>query len=216
MSEPFADTQSAVLERFRGWGLPVNPRTKLCRSAADMIAHYRAIEAERADLGYDIDGVVYKVDDLGLQKRLGFVSRAPRWGARPQVRRPGGDHAAAGHRHQCRAHRLAQPLARLKPVTVGGVVVSNATLHNEGYVQGVGGDGEPIREGRDIRVGDTVIVVRAGDVIPKVMDVVLDKRPADAVPYVFPETCPACGSKAVRELNRAPRRSTRSGAAPAG
>ena len=201
VSEPFADTQSAALERFRGWGLPVNPRTKLCRSADEMIAHYRAIEAERADLGYDIDGVVYKVDDLALQRRLGFVSRAPRWAlAHKFAAQEAITQLLAIDINVGRTGSL-NPLARLKPVTVGGVVVSNATLHNEGYVQGVGGDGEPIREGRDIRISDTVIVVRAGDVIPKVMDVVLDKRPADATPYVFPETCPACGSRAVRELN---------------
>ncbi|MBB2962960.1 NAD-dependent DNA ligase LigA [Methylobacterium sp. R2-1] len=201
VSEPFDDTQSAVLERFRGWGLPVNPRTKLCRSAEEMIAHYRAIEAERAGLGYDIDGVVYKVDDLGFQRRLGFVSRAPRWAlAHKFAAQEAITELLAIDINVGRTGSL-NPLARLKPVTVGGVVVSNATLHNEGYVQGVGADGEPIREGRDIRVGDTVIVVRAGDVIPKVMDVVLDKRPADAVPYVFPEACPACGSRAVRELN---------------
>ena len=201
VSDPFADSQSAVLERFSGWGLPVNPRTRLCRSAAEMIAHYRAIEAERADLGYDIDGVVYKVDDLALQRRLGFVSRAPRWAlAHKFAAQEAITQLLAIDINVGRTGSL-NPLARLKPVTVGGVVVSNATLHNEGYVQGVGGDGEPIREGRDIRVGDTVIVVRAGDVIPKVMDVVLDKRPAEAVPYVFPETCPACGSRAVRELN---------------
>ena len=201
VSEPFADTQHAVLERFSAWGLPVNPRTKLCPSADEMIAHYRSIEAERADLGYDIDGVVYKVDDLGFQRRLGFVSRAPRWAlAHKFAAQEAITQLLAIDINVGRTGSL-NPLARLKPVTVGGVVVSNATLHNEGYVQGVGGDGEPIRDGRDIRVGDTVIVVRAGDVIPKIMDVVLDKRPADALPYVFPETCPACGSRAVRELN---------------
>ena len=201
VSEPFADSQSTALDRFRGWGLPVNPRTRLCRSAKEMLAHYRAIEAERADLGYDIDGVVYKVDDLGLQRRLGFVSRAPRWAlAHKFAAQEAITQLLAIDINVGRTGSL-NPLARLKPVTVGGVVVSNATLHNEGYVQGVDGNGEPIREGRDIRVGDTVIVVRAGDVIPKVMDVLLDKRPADATPYVFPETCPACGSKAVRELN---------------
>ena len=93
------------------------------------------------------------------------------------------------------------PIARLRPVTVGGVVVSNATLHNEDYIKGIGGNGEQIREGRDIRIGDTVIVLRAGDVIPKVLDVVIDKRPADARPYEFPATCPACGSHAVRDVN---------------
>jgi DNA ligase (NAD+) len=201
MSALPADTQYGMIEAFRRWGLPVNERTRLCASAEEMLAHYRAIEAERADLGYDIDGIVYKVDDLALQRRLGFVSRAPRW--------------ALAHKFAAQtAFTLVEdivinvgrtgslnPLAKLRPVTVGGVVVSNATLHNEGYVQGVGGDGEPIREGRDIRVGDTVIVQRAGDVIPKVMDVVIEKRPADSRPYIFPTECPACGSRAVRAVN---------------
>ena len=198
---PFEGTQSGVMERFRRWGLPVNPRTLRCLSAAEMLAHYRAIEAARPDLGYDIDGVVYKVDDLALQRRLGFVSRSPRWALA---------HKFAAERALTVLEAIdinvgrtgsLNPLARLRPVTVGGVVVSNATLHNEGYVQGVDGDGDEIREGRDIRVGDTVVVMRAGDVIPKVIDVVLDKRRADAGPYRFPETCPACGSRAVRETN---------------
>jgi DNA ligase (NAD+) len=201
VTPPFEGSQFGVMQRFRGWGLPVNPHTILCADAAAMIAHYRGIEAERPNLGYDIDGVVYKVDDLALQRRLGFVSRAPRWALA---------HKFAAQKAFTVVEEIAinvgrtgslNPLAKLRPVTVGGVVVSNATLHNEGYVQGVGGDGEPIREGRDIRVGDTVVVQRAGDVIPKVMDVVLEKRPADATPYVFPEHCPACGSRAVREIN---------------
>ncbi len=197
----FEGAQSGVLARFRAWGLPVNPLSVVCDDLAAMVAHYRLIERQRADLGYDIDGVVYKVDDLALQRRLGFVSRSPRWALA---------HKFAAQEAFTVVEEIAinvgrtgslNPLAKLRPVTVGGVVVSNATLHNEGYVRGVGGDGAPIREGRDIRVGDTVVVLRAGDVIPKVMDVVLDKRPADSVPYAFPETCPACGSRAVRAFN---------------
>jgi DNA ligase (NAD+) len=197
----FEGTQYGVLARFADWGLPVNDRTRLCADAQAMIAHYRSIEAERADLGYDIDGVVYKVDDLALQRRLGFVSRSPRWALA---------HKFAAQKALTVVEEIEinvgrtgslNPLAKLRPVTVGGVVVSNATLHNEGYVQGVGGDGEPIRDGRDIRVGDTVIVQRAGDVIPKVMDVVLEKRPVDSKPFAFPTHCPACGSRAVREIN---------------
>ena len=201
VSPPFEGTQSGVLERFRGFGLPVNPLTTVCANAAEMIAHYEMIEQRRADLGYDIDGVVYKVDDLALQKRLGFVSRAPRWALAHKFAAQEAVTTLLGIDINVGRTGSLNPLARLKPVTVGGVVVSNATLHNEGYVQGLGGDGEPIRDGRDIRVGDTVTVVRAGDVIPKVMDVDLTKRPADSEPYSFPETCPACGSRAVRELN---------------
>ena len=198
---PFEGTQSGVMALFRAWGLPVNPLTVTCADAAGMIAHYRRIEAERPTLGYDIDGVVYKVDDLSLQKRLGFVSRSPRWALAHKFAAQEAFTVVEGIDINVGRTGSLNPLARLKPVTVGGVVVSNATLHNEGYVKGVGGDGEPIRDGRDIRVGDTVVVLRAGDVIPKVMDVVLEKRPAGAKPYVFPETCPACGSKAVREIN---------------
>ncbi|WP_375453998.1 NAD-dependent DNA ligase LigA [uncultured Methylobacterium sp.] len=201
VSEAIAATQSGVLARFAAWGLPVNPRTVTCETAAEMIAHYGNIEADRAGLGYDIDGVVYKVDDLALQRRLGFVSRSPRWALAHKFAAQEALTVVEGIDINVGRTGSLNPLARLRPVTVGGVVVSNATLHNEGYVKGVGGDGEPIREGRDIRVGDTVIVLRAGDVIPKVMDVVLDKRPADATPFVFPDTCPACGSRAVREIN---------------
>ncbi|GJD90598.1 DNA ligase [Methylobacterium hispanicum] len=201
-AEPaFEGTQSGVMERFRAWGLPVNPLTLRCTDTAAMLAHYRRIEAERADLGYDIDGVVYKVDDLALQRRLGFVSRSPRWALAHKFAAQEAFTVVEDIVINVGRTGSLNPLAKLRPVTVGGVVVSNATLHNEGYVRGVGGDGEPIREGRDIRVGDTVIVLRAGDVIPKVMDVVLDKRPADSRPYAFPETCPACGSKAVRAFN---------------
>ncbi|GJE57672.1 MULTISPECIES: NAD-dependent DNA ligase LigA [Methylobacterium] len=201
VSEPVAETQFETLARFRDWGLSVNPLTVRCESAAELIAHYEKIGRQRADLGYDIDGVVYKVDDLALQKRLGFVSRSPRWALAHKFAAQEAFTTLEAIDIQVGRTGSLNPLARLKPVTVGGVVVSNATLHNEGYVQGVGGDGEPIRDGRDIRVGDTVIVVRAGDVIPKVMDVVLDKRPADSKPFVFRTTCPACGSKAVREMN---------------
>ncbi|SFS30371.1 NAD-dependent DNA ligase LigA [Methylobacterium sp. yr668] len=201
LSAPIADTQTGVLEHFAAWGLPVNPRTQTCTDTEAMLAHYRGIEADRAGLGYDIDGVVYKVDDLALQKRLGFVSRSPRWALAHKFAAQEATTVVEDIVINVGRTGSLNPLAKLRPVTVGGVVVSNATLHNEGYVKGVGADGEPIRDGRDIRVGDTVTVVRAGDVIPKVMDVDLTKRPADSRPYAFPETCPACGSRAVRAVN---------------
>ncbi|SEF57709.1 DNA ligase (NAD+) [Methylobacterium sp. 190mf] len=201
LSAPIADTQTGVLEHFAAWGLPVNPRTQTFTDTEAMLAHYRGIEADRAGLGYDIDGVVYKVDDLGLQKRLGFVSRSPRWALAHKFAAQEATTVVEDIVINVGRTGSLNPLAKLRPVTVGGVVVSNATLHNEGYVKGVGADGEPIRDGRDIRVGDTVTVVRAGDVIPKVMDVDLTKRPADSRPYAFPETCPACGSRAVRAIN---------------
>ncbi len=219
MSDQPADSQFEMIEAFRDWGLPVNPLTVLCRDASAMLAHYRMIEARRADLGYDIDGVVYKVDAFALQRRLGFVARAPRWALAHKF--PAQRATTVVEAIDINVGRTGSlnPLARLKPVTVGGVVVSNATLHNEDYVHGVDADGNPIRsgvaiwkgpslrddvdlaQGSDVRVGDTVVVLRAGDVIPKVADVVLERRPKDAVPYRFPETCPACGSHAVRGLN---------------
>ena len=201
VSESLADTQTGVLERFAAWGLPVNPRTRTFADTEGMLAHYRAIATERADLGYDIDGVVYKVDDIALQKRLGFVSRSPRWALAHKFAAEEATTVLEGIVINVGRTGSLNPLAKLRPVTVGGVVVSNATLHNEGYVKGVGADGEPIREGRDIRVGDTVTVVRAGDVIPKVMDVDIAKRPADSQPFAFPDHCPACGSRAVRAVN---------------
>ena len=201
MSAFAAETQHAMIGAFAAWGFAVNDRTILCADAAAMLAQYRAIEADRAGLGYDIDGIVYKVDDLALQRRLGFVSRSPRWALAHKFAAQKAFTIVEAIEINVGRTGSLNPLARLKPVTVGGVVVSNATLHNEGYVQGVGGDGEPIREGRDIRVGDTVVVQRAGDVIPKVMDVDLAKRPAGSRPFVFPDACPACGSRAVREIN---------------
>ena len=185
----------------RAWGFKTNPLMRRCASLDEMLAHYHAIETERANLGYDIDGVVYKVDDLALQQRLGFVSRSPRWALAHKF--PAQKAITVVEAIEINVGRTGSlnPLAKLKPVTVGGVVVSNATLHNEDYIRGIGGNGEPIRDGVDIRVGDTVVVQRAGDVIPKVLDVVLDKRPPDAKPYEFPTICPACGSHAVREVN---------------
>jgi DNA ligase (NAD+) len=201
LSAPIAGTQYEALQRLASWGLPVNPLTETFTDTEAMLAHYRRIEADRAGLGYDIDGVVYKVDDLALQKRLGFVSRSPRWALAHKFAAQEATTVVEDIVINVGRTGSLNPLAKLRPVTVGGVVVSNATLHNEGYVKGVGADGEPIRDGRDIRVGDTVTVVRAGDVIPKVMDVDLSRRPADSKPYAFPETCPACGSRAVRAIN---------------
>jgi DNA ligase (NAD+) len=190
VSESFASTQFGAIEAMGRFGLPTNPLTKLCRSATEMLAQYHSIEEKRATLGYDIDGVVYKVNDLALQQRLGFVSRSPRWAVA---------HKFAAEQAMTIVEAISinvgrtgalTPLAKLKPVTVGGVVVSNATLHNEDEI-----------ERKDVRVGDTVVVQRAGDVIPQVLAVLLDKRPADSKPYVFPETCPICGSAALREID---------------
>ncbi|QDL92252.1 NAD-dependent DNA ligase LigA [Paroceanicella profunda] len=206
VSEPLGETQSGVLARFKAMGFSVNPLTQLCDGPGAMIARYDHIAAERAMLPYDIDGVVYKLDRLDLQERLGFRSTTPRWAIAHKFAAEEAVTELTAIEIQVGRTGALSPVARLRPVTVGGVVVSNATLHNEDYIAGRGGDGEPIREGRDIRVGDWVTVYRAGDVIPKIKDVDLSRRPDSAVPYVFPETCPACGSHAPREPGEAVRR----------
>jgi DNA ligase (NAD+) len=189
-SELPAKTQWGVLEAFAAFGLPVNPRTRLCDSVADMLAQYRALEADRARLGYDIDGVVYKVDDITLQERLGFVSRAPRWAVAHKFPAERATTILRDIEIQVGRTGALTPVARLEPVTVGGVVVSNATLHNEDEIAR-----------KDIRIGDTVVVQRAGDVIPQIVEVVTDKRPRGATPYEFPHVCPRCGSAALREID---------------
>ncbi|CUW42722.1 NAD-dependent DNA ligase LigA [Brucella vulpis] len=208
MSDMPADTQLGMVEVFRQWGFPVNPLMKRFNSVDGLLAHYRAIGMERSTLDYDIDGVVYKVDRLDLQTRLGFRSRSPRWAIAHKFPAEQALTILRGIDIQVGRTGALTPVARLEPITVGGVVVTNATLHNEDYIKGIGQKGELIREGRDIRIGDSVIVQRAGDVIPQIVDVVLEKRSADAVPFQFPHECPVCGSHAVREEGEAVRRCT--------
>ncbi|MFD1199473.1 NAD-dependent DNA ligase LigA [Brucella gallinifaecis] len=209
MSEMPADTQHGMVEMFANWGFPVNPLTKRLQSADELIAHYRAIGLERAELDYDIDGVVYKVDRLDLQNRLGFRSRSPRWAIAHKFPAEQATTILRGIDIQVGRTGALTPVARLEPITVGGVVVTNATLHNEDYIKGIGLKGERIRaDDHDIRIGDTVIVQRAGDVIPQIVDVVVEKRPADAMPFHFPHECPVCGSHAVREEGEAVYRCT--------
>jgi len=185
-----ATTQASVYAAFARWGLPLNPLLKVCTGTDEVIAFHRAMADQRAALGYDIDGVVYKVNRLDWQERLGFVSRAPRWAIAHKF--PAEQVTTRLNDIEIQVGRTGAltPAAKLEPVTVGGVVVSNATLHNEDEIQR-----------KDIRIGDTVIVRRAGDVIPQVLGVVLDKRPKDAKPYRMPQLCPACGSHAVREVD---------------
>ena len=201
VSEVPGKTQSEVVAALGKMGFSVNPMMGRFDTIEGLIAHYHAIEDQRADLGYDIDGVVYKVDDLDLQKRLGFVSRSPRWAIAHKFPAEQATTVLQDIDIQVGRTGALTPVAKLKPVTVGGVVVSNATLHNEDYIAGKDSNGEALRDGRDIRIGDTVIVQRAGDVIPQVLDVIMDKRPKDAQPYRFPDHCPVCGSKALREMN---------------
>ena len=203
-----ADSYYEVVQTFASWGFKVNENIVRCTSTSQMLAHYHAIAARRAELPYDIDGVVYKVDRLDLQERLGFRSRSPRWASAHKFAAEQAMTVVEGIDIQVGRTGALTPVARLQPVTVGGVVVTNATLHNEDYIKGIGNNGQALRDGRDIRVGDTVIVQRAGDVIPQVLDIVPDRRPADARAYVFPDRCPACDSHAVREEGEAVRRCT--------
>ncbi|MEW9523963.1 NAD-dependent DNA ligase LigA [Agrobacterium radiobacter] len=197
-----ADTQYGIVEKFREWGFPVNPLMKRFTSAQQLLEHYNEIGVARPDLDYDIDGVVYKVDRLDLQERLGFRSRSPRWATAHKFPAEQAFTTVENIEIQVGRTGALTPVARLTPITVGGVVVTNATLHNADYIEGIGNSGERIRpEDHDIRIGDTVIVQRAGDVIPQVLDVLLEKRPAEAAKYAFPEKCPVCGSHAVRERN---------------
>jgi DNA ligase (NAD+) len=201
MSEMPAKTQSGMTEWFEKCGFTTNPLTKVCRSVKELAAFHADIEKRRAKLDYDIDGVVYKVDRIDWQERLGFAGRDPRWAIAHKF--PAEKAITVVKDISITVGRTGSltPTAILDPVTVGGVVVQNATLHNEDYIKGIGGDGEPIREGRDIRIGDTVTIQRAGDVIPQVLDVDLGKRPKSAKPYHFPTKCPVCGSHAVREVD---------------
>ncbi|MDQ0320927.1 DNA ligase (NAD+) [Pararhizobium capsulatum DSM 1112] len=202
ISEMPADTQLGMVEVFKSWGFPVNPLMKRLSSVEAIIEHYNEIGLKRQDLDYDIDGVVYKVDQLDLQQRLGFRSRSPRWATAHKFPAEQAFTTVENIDIQVGRTGALTPVARLTPVTVGGVVVTNATLHNADYIEGIGNSGERIRElDHDIRIGDTVIVQRAGDVIPQVLDVVMEKRPANAVRYEFPRVCPVCGSHAVRERN---------------
>ncbi len=208
LSDPLADTQSGAIARLASLGFQTNPLTQVCDGPDALLDHYRRIEAQRATLGYDIDGVVYKVDDLALQRRLGFRSSTPRWAIAHKFPAELAWTRLEAIDIQVGRTGALSPVARLTPVTVGGVVVSNATLHNEDYIAGRDSRGDPIRGGRDIRVGDWVQVYRAGDVIPKIADVDLTRRPDEAQPYAFPETCPRCGSDAIREAGDSVRRCT--------
>jgi DNA ligase (NAD+) len=196
-----APTQYDSVQKFAAWGFKISPLMIRAGTVEELVAHYRVIEAQRSSLGYDIDGVVYKVDRLDLQRRWGFVSGEPRWAVAHKF--PAEQATTTIRKIDIQVGRTGTlaPVARLAPVTVGGVVVENVTLHNEDYIKGLDSNGQPIREGNDIRVGDTVVIQRAGDVIPQIVSVVIDKRPADSEPYEFPHTCPVCGSPATREIN---------------
>ncbi|MGK2922417.1 MAG: NAD-dependent DNA ligase LigA [Methyloceanibacter sp.] len=185
-----AGTQWGVYEAMVAWGFPLNPLAKLTSSVDEMLDTYREIEEGRAGLDYDIDGIVYKLDRLDLQERLGFVSRSPRWAIAHKFPAEKATTVLRDIEIQVGRTGALTPVAKLEPVTVGGVVVQNATLHNEDEI-----------ERKDVRIGDTVIVQRAGDVIPQILGAVQDKRPKGAKRFKFPDVCPACGSHAVREVD---------------
>ncbi|MFQ5973245.1 MAG: NAD-dependent DNA ligase LigA [Alphaproteobacteria bacterium] len=191
------DKHWAFLDRLRTWGFQVNPLSRLCGSLEEVRALYDELEERRAGLDYDIDGMVYKVNRLDWQNRLGFVSRAPRWAIAHKFPPEQETTSLKDIDIQVGRTGALTPVARLEPVTVGGVVVSNATLHNEDEI-----------ERKDIRIGDTVVVQRAGDVIPQIVRVVMEKRSPDARPFDFPTSCPVCGSEAVRDAGEAVRRCT--------
>jgi DNA ligase (NAD+) len=208
LSNPLSQSQKCAIDQLAVFGFKTNALTAICAGPEEMNAHYRKIEQMRAGLGYDIDGVVYKVNDLALQGRLGFRSTTPRWAtAHKFPAELAWTHLESIDIQVGRTGALS-PVARLTPVTVGGVVVSNATLHNEDYIAGRDNKGAVIRDGKDIRMGDWVQVYRAGDVIPKVADVDLSKRLTTAYPFIMPDKCPECGSAAVREPGDAVRRCT--------
>ncbi|MCF6327922.1 MAG: NAD-dependent DNA ligase LigA [Devosiaceae bacterium] len=190
VSEPFASTQMEAVAKLGEWGFKTNPLTIATGELEAMLEHYRYIEEQRSSLGYDIDGVVYKLDDLDLRERWGFVARAPRWAIAHKFSAEQATTILKKIDIQVGRTGALTPVARLQPVTVGGVVVSNATLHN----------GDEIAK-KDIREGDSVIVQRAGDVIPQVVKVILQKRPSDSKPFVFPEKCLVCDAPVVRESN---------------
>src|SRR6266853_5540515 len=190
MSAMPVDTQSGMIDWFERCGFKTNPLTELCHSVEQLLAFHREIETRRSRLDYDIDGVVYKVDRIDWQERLGFVSRTPRWAIAHKFPAERAMTVLRDIEIQVGRTGALTPVGKLEPVGVGGVIVQNVTLHNEDYIKGIGGVGEELRDGRDIRIGDTVIVQRAGDVIPQVLDVVIDKRPKNAKPYHFPKKCP--------------------------
>lgn len=192
ISEPVAETQWEFLQALRRWGFPVNPLARICTSAEDAVAYHQEISELRSDLDYDIDGIVYKVNRIDWQQRLGFVSRAPRWAIAHKFPAEKAQTVLKEITIQVGRTGALTPVANLVPVTVGGVVVSRATLHNTDEIAR-----------KDIREGDSVVIQRAGDVIPQIVEVITEKRPADSKPFVFPDHCPECGSLAVRESDEA-------------
>lgn len=197
VSKSFAERQWDIRTALKRWGFPSAEPSALCEDAAAIKAYYKDVMLRRPDLPYDIDGVVYKVNDLSLQARLGFVSRSPRWATAHKFPAEKAVTVLKDITIQVGRTGALTPVAELEPITVGGVVVARATLHNEDEI-----------ERKDVRVGDHVLIQRAGDVIPQVIEPILEKRPKDSAPFIFPDHCPVCGSLAIRGEGEVVRRCT--------
>ena len=197
VSEKQWSTQEDFFNHLKAWGFPINPHNKLCHTLAEIEENFNHLMEIRASLPYDIDGMVYKVNDIALQERLGFLTRTPRWAIAHKFPAEQALTRINAIRIQVGRTGALTPVADLEPINVGGVIVSHATLHNEDEIKR-----------KDIRVGDTVIVQRAGDVIPQIVGVVTEKRPTDSQEFVFPTVCPICGAHAIREEDEAVRRCT--------
>ena len=206
ISEQLAASQYLAISKLAEFGFSTNPLTEKFKKVEDLLKYYEKIEKQRASLDYDIDGIVYKVNNLETQKRLGFRTNTPRWAIAHKFAAEKAWTKILAIEIQIGRTGALSPVARLLPVTVGGVVVSNATLHNEDYISGFDNVGNLIRDGKDIRIGDWVQIYRAGDVIPKISDVDHSKREGDSKSYSFPRVCPKCGSAALREEGDAVRR----------
>ncbi|MES1200607.1 MAG: NAD-dependent DNA ligase LigA [Pseudomonadota bacterium] len=214
LSEPLAETQYEAMQRIHDMGFPLATLIARCKTAEALVAHYHKILDGRPKLPFEIDGVVYKVDSLALQSRLGFVSRSPRWAIAHKFPAEQAETVLEGIDIQVGRTGALTPVGRLKPVFVGGVTVTNVTLHNPDYIAGFDNDGAPIRGGKDLRIGDTVVIQRAGDVIPQIVDVVLEKRAKGARKYHFPEICPCPVKSAVSAEEGSVRRCTGEFACP--
>ncbi len=197
VSERMWDTQADFFNHLQAWGFPVNPNNKLCLTTKEIEDSFTRLGEIRASLPYDIDGMVYKVNSIALQERLGFLTRTPRWAIAHKFPAEQAVTKINNIRIQVGRTGALTPVADLEPINVGGVIVSHATLHNEDEIKR-----------KDIRVGDSVIIQRAGDVIPQVVEVIKEKRPAGSKEFEFPHTCPQCGAHAIREEDEAIRRCT--------
>lgn len=197
VSERMWDTQADFFNHLQAWGFPVNPNNKLCHTTKEIEDRFTRLGEIRASLPYDIDGMVYKVNSIALQERLGFLTRTPRWAIAHKFPAEQAVTKINNIRIQVGRTGALTPVADLEPINVGGVIVSHATLHNEDEIKR-----------KDIRIGDSVIIQRAGDVIPQVVEVIKEKRPAEAKEFEFPHTCPQCGAHAIREEDEAVRRCT--------